>query len=498
MTPTSSPAAPRSAVRTKFGKDHLTLADWPIGVATYQQRTQKSGEQRDFATFSIDRPDGTRQKVTLESPSRVGLPTAGDKDVLIALLFLAKEQEFSSDVVRFVPWQLLQIMGWPRNQKSLNRLKTSLKRLKALTATYENAWYCRRTRRVEACLITGILAEVKIVFRKGRRASNTAPESYIQWTRHVYTSLQEGSLIDLDLDLYFSCKRPGAKDLLRHLNKVWHGGRKPKPYARDLKELACAHLGLTDSKDLKRNFDQLVKELESRNYVRQADSGVRYQKIRPGIWRVHFELHPDQLRTKRPTSSKVSGHDKAGSTSDTDATRLVRLYHQHRFGKNEYAPQPHEASHAAKLLEEHDTETLLKLVPAVARIVERTYHDRDVYFGAAVPYFEKSVVDNRHQQRSRVQQQKQQSDQAAADAKVTDEKHSRQQRRQQLLKGWARLSKDQQTKYYHSAIDHAASDFDRRRLASRRQFSDPSIEALEIMARDASFQTKALSIGESS
>ncbi len=497
MTTTSSPAATRSAARTKFGKDHLTLADWPIGVATYQQRAAKSGEQRDFATFSIERTDGTRQKVTLESPSRVGLPTAGDKDVLIALLFLAKEQEFSSDVVRFVPWQLLRIMGWPRNQKSLNRLKTSLKRLKALTATYENAWYSRRTRKVEACLITGILAEVKIVFRKGRRASNTLSESYVQWTRHVYTSLQEGSLIDLDLDLYFSCKRPGAKDLLRHLNKVWHGGRKPKPYARDLKELACAHLGLTDSKDLKRNFDQLVKELESRNYVRQADSGVRYQKIRPGIWRVHFELHPDQLRTKRPASPKISGHHKAGSTSDTDATLFVRLYHQHRFGKDEYAPQPHEILRAAKLLEEHDTETLLKLVPAVARIVERTYHDRDVYFGAAVPYFEKSVADNRRQQRSRLQQDKRQAEQAATDASVANQKHSRQQRRQQLLKEWVRLSKDQQTKYYQSAIDHAASDFDRRRLTRCRQVAAPPTEALDIMARDIRFQTDALSIGES-
>ena len=269
----------------------------------------------------IERPDGMRQKVALESPSRIGLPTAGDHDILVALLLVAKQQEFNSDIVRFMPWQLLQIMGWPINQNSLRRLQSSLKRLKAVTATYENVWYSRQTKRVESCLITGILAEAKIVFRKGRRASGALPESYVQWTRHMHTSLEEGSVLDLDLDLYFSCRRPGTKHLLRHLNKVWHAGRKPKPYARDLKELACGHLGMTDCKDLKRNFQDLVAELESCGYLKPADPTVRYEKIRAGIWRVNLELHPDQLRTKRPAAEPVP---KKEASTPSHLTTLPR------------------------------------------------------------------------------------------------------------------------------------------------------------------------------
>lgn len=487
MTATAPAAAPRTTpADTHYGKDHLTLADWPIGVATFQQRTHKNGELRDFATFGIERTDGTRQQVTLESPSRIGLPTAGDKDVLIALLFLAKQQEFRSDIVRFMPWRLLKILRWPENQKSLLRLRLSLTRLKALTATYENAWYSRRTRTVESCLLTGILAEVKLVFRKGRRAAGALPESYVQWTRTVFTSLEEGSLIDLDLDLYFSCTRPAAKDLLRHLNKVWHGGRKPRPYARDLKELACGHLGLTDSKDLKRNFDQLVKELEARNYVQPADAGMRYQKIRPGVWRVHFSLHPEQVRAakKGKTPSAIDETKNSIQMPDSAAAVLVRRYHQHRFGKQNYHPKPHECTRAAALLKDHRQETLLKVLPLVARTVERTYHNQDVYFGAAVPFIEKALVTHKRQEHIRITQEQQQAMDMASRALVSDQKRERQDRTQKLRKMWAALDPRRQKRYHQQAVDHAGSDFERRRLA-KCSLSAPPTETLEIMARDS-------------
>jgi len=484
MTTVSSSSAPRHVVRPRFGKDHLVLADWPIGSATFQQRRGDGGEQRDFAEFVIDRPNGTRQKVTLECPSRIGLPTAGDHDTLIALLLMAKKEEFDSDIVRFVPWQLLQIMGWPRNQKSLRRLQASLKRLKGVTATYENAWYSRRTRKVESCLMTGILAEAKIVFRPGRRASGALPESYVQWTRHMCTSLEEGSVVDLDLDLYFSCRRPGTKNLLRHLNKVWHAGKKPKPYARDLKDLACAHLGMTDCKDLKRNFQALVAELEACSYLRPADPSVRYQRIRPGVWRVNLELHPDQVRTK-PQAAVPAPRRKTSTTSvNDDAANLVRLYHHHRFGKTGYVPQPHEISRAEKLLQDHDTAMLTSLASNVARTVERQYHGQDMYFGAAAPYFLSAAEGREKQQRLRDRRENKDVDEAAADVAIMEQKRKRLLRKQRLLSRWARLSDDERRKYLQLAIDNARSEFDRRRFSRSQSDDEPPREALEEMERD--------------
>jgi hypothetical protein len=474
-------SAPESTIRPKFGKDHLTLADWPIGVATFQQRRGENDDQRDFAEFVIQRQGGIRQMVTIESPSRIGLPTAGDHDTLVALLLLAKKQDFDSDIVRFMPWQLLRIMGWPLNQKSLCRLQMSLKRLKGVTATYENVWYSRRTKKVESCLITGILAEAKIVFRKGRRAAGALPESYVQWPQHMHKSLQEGSVLDLDLDLYFSCSRPGTKNLLRHLNKVWHAGKKPKPYARDLKELACGHLGLTDCKDLKRNFQELVAELESRGYLKQTDPTLRYQKIRPGIWRVNLELHPDQVRAKQQPTSTVRKKETA-TPPDGDAATLVCLYHRHRFGKTEYTPRRHEISRAKELLEKYDPATLSGLAASVATTVEGQYRGEDVYFGSAVPYFINAADRRQKKQRLSDRQETMDVDEVAADAAILEEKRQRQLRRQNQLAQWSRLPEDDRLKCISSAIAKARSDFDRKRLSRSKIDDDPPREVLDQMS----------------
>lgn len=494
MTTVSSTSAVRNEARPRFGKDHLVLADWPIGSATFQRRRGDRGEQRDFAEFVIDRSDGTRQRVTLESPSRIGLPTAGDHDTLVALMLLAKQEEYQSDIVRFVPWQLLQILGWPGNQKSLRRLQASLKRLKAVTSTYENVWYSRRTRSVESCLITGILAEAKIVFRRGRRASGEPPESYVQWTRHMRASLEEGSVVDLDLDLYFSCRRPGTKCLLRHLNKVWHAGKKPRAYARDLKELACSHLGMTDCKDLKRNFHDLVVELESCGYLKPLDPSVRYQRIRNGIWRVNLELHPHQLRTKRPTVATAPKRHAASTSARSDAANLVCLYHRHRFVKADYVPRKHEIAHAKKLLQDHDSTTLAKVAASVAHTVERQYRGEDKFFGSAVPYFVAAAERNEKQQRARDRQADDEQREIDEDAAIMEQKRQRRIRRERLLRQWARLPGDERSKFRQQAIDTARSESDRRRISRSQIEDDPPREVLEAMDRHRSVSGSALGI----
>ncbi len=471
------------------------LADWPLGTATFQQRTGDRGEQRDFAEFVIDRPDCTRQKVTLESPSRIGLPTAADHDMLIALLLLAKRQEFRSDVVPFVPWQLLQILGWHRNQASYRRLRASLKRLKAVTATYENVWYSRTTRKVESFLVTGILAEAKVVCRPGRRFSDRTPESYVQFTRHMHTSLEEGSVVDLDLGLYFSCKRPGTKHLLRHLNKVWHAGKKPKPYARDLQDLACGHLGMTDCKDLKRNFQNLVAELEGCGYLKPLDPSVRYQKIRAGVWRVNLELHPDQQRQKGRAAAAVREKREPTPSVGSEAAVLVRLYHCHRFGKGDYVPQPHEIARAKQLLKEYELDVLNSLTAPVARSVEQHYRGEDLFFGSAVPYFAAAAKRQEKQQRVRDRAASEAIHETAEDAAIMKEKRKRRRRREKLLHQWRRLSQTECTRFLQLAMEHARSEFDRRRI-SKATVDDPPREALEEMDRHGSSHGSASHIAD--
>ena len=462
-------AAPR------IGKDHLVLADWPLGAVHFHQRRRADGQRVDYAVYEIER-DGKPQRVTLESPSQVGLPTAGDTVVIPGLLTLAKDQRYATDTVHFVPAALLRILRWPANQKGYQRLKRALKRLTAVTITYENCWYSRTTRTVEACLMTGILAEAKLVLRRGGRPS---ADSYVQWTGTFYRSLQEGSLIDLDLNLLFGLRRPGARELFRHLNKVWYGGRKPKPYARDLKELACAQLGMTDCKDLKRNFHADVKELEERGYLAPSDMSARYEKIRPGVWRAHFQLHQDQLRPCQLGTGR-SAHRTPKGKVPSDAATLLTRYHRERFGRDQYKPTNRELAHAKALLSNHEADELLAVIPTVAESVQRAFRDEDHAFGAAVPYFAKAIEKQRAASRAKSQQAASYDAQRQYRETISQRRHERSKRRQALLVAWRELDKETQRRYLKEATDNAPSALDRRRLC-RANLATPPLDVLERM-----------------
>ena len=148
---------------------------------------------------------------------------------------------------------------------------------------------------------------------------------------------------------------------------------------------------MTDCKDLKRNFQDLVAELESSGYLKPEDPSVRYQRIRQGVWRVNLELHPDQLRTKGRSAAAPPQAKPPKAPPAGDAAHLVRLYHEHRFKAADYVPKTHELSRATKLLKEHGFETLAGLAATVARTVERQFRGADLYFGSAVPHFENAA-----------------------------------------------------------------------------------------------------------
>ena len=73
----------------------MNLADFPISALQRQQPSDADGRKRDRLEFEATRYDPVtrqrvRQRVTLTSSARDGLPTPADEHVILALLYVAK------------------------------------------------------------------------------------------------------------------------------------------------------------------------------------------------------------------------------------------------------------------------------------------------------------------------------------------------------------------------------------------------------------------------
>ena len=451
-TPTITPREKERLI----GKDELNLADWRISVPTHQQPRKEDGGKLDVIEHELPTAGGATQKVTLMAPSVVGLPTPVDEDLLIALLYLAKEQRFASDTVHFSTSQLCRVMHKSLNESLGDRIEQGLTRLKALTIKYELAWYDKLKAEVEPILITGILAEAKLMRRRGRIRKDEPHDSYVQWTKNFYTTIQAGNLTDIDLDLYFALSRPGAKQLYRHLNKRFHGRREQQRYERDLAHLACGHLGMKKSKYLKRNLDQCIRELEDHGYIVAEDEDRRYRKVRPGVWRVGFELAPAYRKTGPRRGVPSSDPPSAGDASRANA--LVREFHAQWTGRGECDPSGKEIAIAESLITEHGYDTISGALPRLLKVLKDKWPDCRTFKGVEV-YLSEALAPVRERERREEERQREQEERDAERRRTEAARN----RDADLEAHWQQLSAEEQQEIQAAALTGHPPDLMQRR-----------------------------------
>src|SRR5579871_1154865 len=291
----------RTTKRYTDGRDEMNLAEFPISVLQRQQPVDEQGVKLDTVTYEASRYDPSsrqrlQQRVVLETSSRHGLPTPADENVVLALLYVAKHSHnFASPVVHFSPRQLFHIMGWAPNSRSYTRLREVLRRLKSLVIRYENSWWDIAGRGYEAEFATGIISEYELVRQVSGRPKTGEPPSYVQWTPHFHQSLNKGNLKKLDLELLFSLRLPTAQRMYRFLDKRFYPRHQPPAVEMDLQDFACGHIGLSrvdNVAELKRRLAPAIEELEAVGFIAPAGVQERYQKVRPGVWRVRFTTGP--------------------------------------------------------------------------------------------------------------------------------------------------------------------------------------------------------------
>jgi hypothetical protein len=315
--------------KAKLGRDEMNLAEFPLATLTsrvpndvqtlsFTDRIWDPGERREVA-----------RRLTITGSDAYGLPTALDDEVILGLIQLTREADFSAAEVLFSRYRLIQLLGWREEGKSYARLETSLKRWVGVTLYYEKAWWDHREKAWmdESFHILERLTLFDRQRRLRRQGMNEPVLSSFVWNPVVFRSFQAGYVKKIDMDLFRRLRTPIAKRLYRILDKRF--------YHRDtwefnLRDLACEHVGMSrtyDNAQLKRKLRRAVEELERQGFLEPAQWSGRFRRVSRGQWTITFtRSRPRMSRqgaVKRQRESGVSGA-KMPVTSKTPGSRYRR------------------------------------------------------------------------------------------------------------------------------------------------------------------------------
>jgi hypothetical protein len=426
------------------GRDEMNLADFPISVLQRQQKSDAAGNKQDRLEFEASRYDATtrqrvRQRVTLTSTAREGLPTPADEHVVLALLYVAKHgNNFADATVHFAPGQLFDIMGWAPNGRSYTRLRDVLRRLKALTIRYENAWWDVVGRGYEEEVATGIISGYRIARQvSGPRKEGTPLSSWVTWAQQFHESLQNGNIKRLDLDVFFSLSTPTAQRMYRLLDKRFYSS---PMVTMDLVEFACGHVGLTDAGNvalLKRRLAPAIGELERIGFIAPADVSQRYQKVKAGVWRVVFRSASASAAGPGVVEEVAIAEPKRAQVTGTgEAVEVAREFYRLWAPAAPAQPGARDIEQAEALLGAHGPEATKELIAVLVQVTRHEWPDCRSLSGAVQKYLADAL--KLYEQK----QQREASKRAAELAKQQDREAERgqQSKGQELKEAWSALS----------------------------------------------------------
>lgn len=407
------------------GRDELNLADFPISVLQRQQPLDEQGTKLDTAVYEASRynPESRQrqqQRVILEATTRHGLPTPADENVVLALLYVAKHtHDFAEPVVRFTPRQLFTIMGWAPNSRSYDRLRQVLRRLQSLVIRYENSWWDVAGRAYEAEVATGIISEYELGRQVSGRKEGATPPCWVCWTPHFQRSLSNGNLKKLDLERLFSLRLPTSQRMYRFLDKRFYPPHAPPPVEMDLHDFACGHIGLTrvdNIAELKRRLAPAIAELEEIGFIARVEAEERYQKVRPGIWRIRFTVGPQfrkgsapQLPAPEPAAVEATPAPRPEPAPE----EVLAADFYRRRGVEEVRVGDSDLVQAREMIARHGAELAALLVPELVQLVQRRWPECKSFSGAVQKYLAEAVRAHElrqrrseHKTRAKVQQQR--------------------------------------------------------------------------------------------
>src|ERR1700722_13514871 len=101
-----------AALQDPGWKDELNLAEFPIAALTDRVPDGQTTLVFEDKLEQKDAPPIIR-RLTIMAPSKHGLPTAGDDEVMVGLIQLTKRRNnYTEPKVSFSRYELIELLGW--------------------------------------------------------------------------------------------------------------------------------------------------------------------------------------------------------------------------------------------------------------------------------------------------------------------------------------------------------------------------------------------------
>lgn len=205
------------AILANSGRDEMNLAEFPFA-------TLNSRDSRDIITYEGSVvEDGTRQaqKWVVRSASGLGLPTEFGERLMMALITITAEENFTSPKVTFTIGNLIKRLGIAKNRDRYRRIEEQLDRLVGVTIHSENAFWDQDSH--ERVTTKSAFHLIESVWLRSREKHNKSEDpgvnGYIIWSKEMWASFQAGYIKSLDLDFFYQLPTPLSRRLYRFLDK---------------------------------------------------------------------------------------------------------------------------------------------------------------------------------------------------------------------------------------------------------------------------------------
>lgn len=277
------------------GKDEMNLADFAIGVIRLSGDKEESQTSLTRAQTIKTSQGLLKQEWVVTASGQHGFPQPADDDVLLGLIHLASEENFSHQTVSFSRYGLCKLMGWVNNGRNYERVESALHRLTGIRINAKQSFYDGE-RKEYVSKVFGVIDSFQV-------SSHRDSLSYARLSDDLWASIQCNNIKPIDLATYYRLRSPIARRLYRFLDKR---RLNKSSFELELESLAQVNIGLASStrvypSQIKQSLTAPHRELEKIGFL----SNVKYFLGNNKAWRVKYTFCKDSL-LKGKTPSGVA------------------------------------------------------------------------------------------------------------------------------------------------------------------------------------------------